>query len=243
MLNLLNSWPMNYRAILTPAFSFAALYLLCSYDRPKTQKSSLQKLKDSGSYDAVIVPGVPYLNPTYRLLLKARILWGKFLYDQKITKNIIFSGSSVYSPYIEGRIMKIYADSIGIPSEHTYSETQAEHSTENIYFSMLMAKKLGFKRVAVATDQYQAVIISRYMKKMFPEIKMILIQYDKINTRTAPWPLIDPSSAYVDSFVSLRERENREKRFKGTLGKNIEYPASDSASFHKKMRLSKFVKF
>jgi hypothetical protein len=160
--------------------------------------------------------------------MKARILWAKYLYDHKVTKNIIFSGSSVYTPYVEGQIMKIYADSIGLPSTNTYSEVEAEHSTENIYYSMLMAKKMGFKRVAVATDQYQAIIINRYIKNMFPELKIIPIQYDKIKTRTAPWPIIDASSAYDDTFVSLVKRENRVKRFKGTLGKNINYNENGS---------------
>lgn len=215
---------MNYRSLLTPSsLSCLALYILCSYDRPQKKDELSKKIREAGPYDVIIVPGVPYLNPSYKLLMKARILWAKYLYDHKVTKNIIFSGSSVYTPYIEGQVMKIYADSIGVPSANTYSEVEAEHSTENIYYSMLMAKKMGFKRVAVATDQYQAIIINRYIKNMFPELKIIPIQYDKIKTRTAPWPIIDASSAYDDTFVSLVKRENRAKRFKGTLGKNINY--------------------
>jgi hypothetical protein len=225
---------MNYRTFLTPSFSCLALYLLCSYDRPQKKDALAKIIKETGPYDVIIVPGVPYLNPSYKLLMKARILWAKYLYDRKFTKNIIFSGSSVYTPYVEGQIMKMYADSIGVPPSHTYSEVEAEHSTENIYYSMLMAKRMGFKRVAVATDQYQAVIINRYIKKMFPELKIIPIQYDKIKVRTAPWPAIDASCAFNESFVSLVKRENRAKRFQGTLGKNISYPQNDSILHQKR---------
>lgn len=225
---------MNYRTFTTPTFFSCALCFLCSYNYPKQTAQNVERPKKLGPYDAIIVPGVPYQDPTLKIVLKARMLWAKYLFDNGIAKNIIFSGSAVYNPYIEGVMMKIYADSLGIPSENTFSETQAEHSTENIYYSLLMAKKLGFKKIAVATDQYQAIIIRSFMKKTCPEIELITIEYNKINLVTAPWPEIDPSPACVDNFVSLVEREDRFKRFKGTLGKNISFIESDSSNIHEK---------
>lgn len=232
---------MNYRTFSTPALLSCALCLLCSYDYSKPTEQDIEKLKEAGPFDVIIVPGVPYQDPTLKMVLKARILWAKYLFDNGIAKNIIFSGSAVYNPYIEGKIMRIYADSLHIPSANTFSETQAEHSTENIYYSLLMAKKMGFKKIAVATDQYQAIIINRFIKQNCPEVKVIPIEYNKINLMKTPWPEIDPSSAYVDTFVSLVQRESRIKRFKGTMGKNIDFTENDSSDCKEMKPLFSFV--
>jgi len=220
---------MNYRKFSTPAFLGYALTVLCSYDHPHTKTpDNGTKKNNQKKYDVVIVPGVPYQDPKMKIVLKARILWAKYLYERGIAKNIIFSGSSVYTPYLEGKVFRIFADSLGIPSEHTFSETQAEHSTENIYYSVLMARQLGFKSIAVATDQYQAVILNRYIKKNCPDVTILPIDYDKIDLIMAPWPNIDASSAHVDNFVPLPEREDRAERFKGTLGKKVSFSENDS---------------
>jgi uncharacterized SAM-binding protein YcdF (DUF218 family) len=218
---------MNYRKISTPAFISYALTVLCSYDLPQTETPETEK-KKTFKYDVIIVPGVPYQEPSMKIILKARILWAKYLYENKIAENIIFSGSSVYTPYIEAKVMKIYADSLGIPADHIFCETEAEHSTENVYYSVMMAREQGFKNIALATDQYQAVILNRFIKKNCPEVKILPIEYDKIDLIMAPWPAIDGDCAYVDDFVSLTQREDRKERFRGTLGKNVCFNQNDS---------------
>jgi uncharacterized SAM-binding protein YcdF (DUF218 family) len=217
---------MNYKKIYTPAFLSCAISILCSYDQPRQKNKDGNKANDV--YDVIIVPGAPYLDPSMKLVLKSRILWAKHLYDHKLAKNIIFSGSAVYSPYVEGLIMRIYADSLNIPSEHTFAETQAQHSTENIFYSVEMARKLGFKKIAVATDHYQMVILNYYIRKNFPDVKVIPIDYKKIDLINAAWPEIDETSAYVENFVSLVQKESRSERFKGTLGKNVSLMQNDS---------------
>jgi uncharacterized SAM-binding protein YcdF (DUF218 family) len=216
------------RSLSTPFLS-CALFLLCSYDKPSEESTDLNE-EAANPYDVIIVPGVPYKNASMKTVLKARILWAKYLYERGIAKNIIFSGSSVYTPYVEGKIMRIYADSLGIPAKNTFSEIQAEHSTENVFYSLQMAKKLGFKRIAVATDHYQAFLINGFIRRNCPEVKIITIVYNKINLN-APWPEIDATSAGADNFVSLVKRENRFKRLKGTMGKNINYNEKDSSNF------------
>jgi hypothetical protein len=70
-------------------------------------------------------------------------------------KNVMYSGSSVYSPYYEGEVMAMYAAAIGIPKEHIFTETKAEHSTENLYYGYHKSRKLGFKKL------HSPVILSR----------------------------------------------------------------------------------
>jgi uncharacterized SAM-binding protein YcdF (DUF218 family) len=226
---------MKKRSLSTPAFLSCAFLVMCSFENPKNEIEKLIAEEQTDPFDAIIVPGVPYENESLEIILKQRILWAKYLYDKGIAKNIIFSGGSVYSPYVEGEIMRIYADSLGIPHEHTFSETKAEHSTENVFYSLQMAKKLGFKKIAVATDPYQAVLIRSFVRKFCPEVKILKVIYTKIDTKNTPWPEIEPNSAYAENFESLITRENKVKRFKGTMGKNIVFNAKDSSEFNRKV--------
>ncbi|MCW3083366.1 MAG: YdcF family protein [Bacteroidetes bacterium] len=219
---------MNYKKLSAPALLSCAFSFLCNTSHSQNTQHLFEKSKNTEPYDVIIVPGVPYQDQSMKIILKARILWSKYLYDQHIANNIIYSGASVYTPYVESKIMKTYADSLHIPSAHTFTETQAQHSTENIYYSVLMARKMGFKRIAVATDQYQTVILNMYIKKNCPDVEILTIDFSKIDLITAPWPEIDASCAYVDNFVSLPDREKRGERFKGTLGKNVSFPGNDS---------------
>jgi vancomycin permeability regulator SanA len=81
------------------------------------------------------------------VIYKAKVLWAKYLYDSAFTKNIIFSGSAVYTTYYEATTMMLYADSHGLPIENLFAETEALHSTENIYYGQKMAKAMGFKKL------------------------------------------------------------------------------------------------
>lgn len=227
---------MKHRVLFRPIVICTLLPFLSGSSKINAQNST-KPAKPAEHFDAIIVPGIPYKDPTLEIIFKARMLWAKYLFDNKIADNIIFSGGAVYNPYIEGIIMKTYADSLGIPSAHTFAEVQAEHSTENIYYSLLMARQMGFKKVAVATDHYQAIIIKRFMDKNCPDVKLLLIEYKKLDLITAPWPAIDPSAACVDDFVSLVNREDRVKRFKGTLGRNINYDECDSLNYNHKRSL------
>jgi uncharacterized SAM-binding protein YcdF (DUF218 family) len=218
----------------TPTALGCALILLCGYDKTNKESEKLNELA-STPFDVIIVPGVPFQDPAMKPILKARILWAKYLYERGITKNIIFSGGSVYTPYVEGKIMKIYADSLGIPSANTFSEEEAEHSTENIFYSVLMARNLGFKRIALATDHLQCYFLAGYIKKYFPEVKIITLSYKKINFRKAYWPEIEPEPAFAENFVSITKRENGLKRIKGSMGKNILCNKKDSSIYNRRV--------
>lgn len=221
------------RSLSTPTFLGCAFIMLCSYDKTNKESTELNDML-ANPYDVIIVPGVPYLEPSMKTVLKARILWAKYLFQRGIAKNIIFSGASVYTPYVESKVMKIYADSLGIPSENTFSEEEAEHSTENIFYSVKMAHDMGFKRIALATDHYQAYLLKGYIKKKFPEVEIITISYKKINMK-ADWPEIDAESAYAENFVSLAKRENKIKRMKGTMGMNVIDNGKDSSDFYRRL--------
>jgi len=160
--------------------------------------------------------------------MKGRVYWSKYLYDRGIGKNIMYSGNAVYTPYFEGEIMALYAKAIGIPPEHIYTELKAEHSTENIYYSYQKAKKLGFDRIALASDPFQSKLLEGFVrKKINPEIGILPMVIDTLNMMDPDMidPEIDFREAYDPDFVSLTKRENIWKRFQGTRGKNIDTSA------------------
>ena len=177
-------------------------------------------------YDIIVVPGVPLEDGKWSLTMKARVYWSKYLYDKGIAKNIMYSGSAVYSPYVEAEIMALYAEAIGIPKEHILVETKAEHSTENIFYSYQKAKKLNFSRIALASDPFQAKLLKRFIEeRLNSEVGIIPIVFDSLKTIEPIMnnPNIDIKKAFVENFIALPDRENFWQRMRGTRGLNIDY--------------------
>lgn len=198
----------------------------CSFS-VKTAKKYLDKAS-SQSYDMIAVPGVPFTETGWDSTMKARVYWSKYLYDKGIAKNIMYSGSSVATPYYEAAIMALYAIAIGIPKEHVFTEIKAEHSTENLYYVYLKAKRMGFTKIALATDPFQAKQLKRFARvKIDSAVGIIPIVFDTLMAMK-PYminPKIDYVSALNNNFISLKSRESFWKRLRGTMGKNIDYNA------------------
>jgi uncharacterized SAM-binding protein YcdF (DUF218 family) len=204
-------------------FLVALILSACSFSAKTTERYFAKAKLDS--YDMIAVPGVPFIESGWDSTMKARVYWAKYLFDKGIAKNIMFSGSSVYSPYYEGEIMAMYAIAIGIPKENIFAETKAEHSTENLYYVYLKSKKLGFTKIALATDPYQAKQLRRFAKvKISNDVGIIPIVFDTLR-KLQPYminPVIDYPQAYNKDFIPLKKRESLWKRLRGTMGKNID---------------------
>jgi uncharacterized SAM-binding protein YcdF (DUF218 family) len=178
-------------------------------------------------YDAIIVPGVPFENGAWSSVMKGRVLWSWYLYKNGFAKNVIYSGSSVYTPFVEGKIMAMYAEKLGIPKENIFSETHAEHSTENVYYGYKLGQHLGFKSMALATDPFQTKTLLSYIKKLKISMPVIPMVYERMDSLKYDEPVIDTMQAYVTPFTSITEREGFWKRLRGTMGKRIKYDRSD----------------
>lgn len=232
--------------IMNTKFSFKRIFILlvisgilgllytCSVGVRKT-KTLYSEAKKGDPYDVIIVPGYPFKDDAWDDLLKARIYWSWFLYDRGIAKNVIYSGSAVSSPYIESEIMLLYGEAMGIPRQHLFTETKAEHSTENVFYAYHKARELGFKRIALATDPFQSKMLRKFVrKKLGKDIGFIPIIYDSLANIDTLQIKIDPEAAYVKDFIPLSERENFWERFKGTRGEKIDYE-----SFERENRIRK----
>jgi hypothetical protein len=170
------------------------------------------------------IPGVPFNNNKWSNTMKARVYWSKFLYDKGIAKNIMYSGSAVYSPFCEAEIMAMYAEAIGIPGNHILIETKAQHSTENIYYSYKKSRKLGFENIALASDPFQSKMLHGFInRKINRNVDIIPFVNDSLNAMQPLMcdPKINYQQAYMEGFISLPERESFWKRLKGTWGLKI----------------------
>lgn len=181
-----------------------------------------EEAKRDVPYDVIIVPGVPYRDSTMADIMHLRVRWAKHLMDEGISKNVIFSGGAVYTPYVEGKIMALMGEKIGIPRDKIFVEDRAEHSTENMYYGYMLAKKLGFEHIALASDQYQSFILHELHEKFkLYDLGFIPMKISFIRETDKSPIEIDPSPARVNDFVSLPERQTFAERFRGTRGRYV----------------------
>jgi len=176
-------------------------------------------------FDAIIVPGYPYYQNGWEDVIRLRVLWAKYLYSKGYAKHIIFSGSAVYSPYVESKIMRAYAIAIGIDSNAIVTEEKAEHSVENIYYSYQIAQQNGWDNVALATDLVQINMVRSFVSKeripivFLPALIPVLDSMEAVY-HDAP-PQIDDTVAFVPDFSPITKKQNPYQRMQGTRGKRI----------------------
>lgn len=198
------------------------IIFICSCNVTKIAKRMTSEYLPKAPYDAVIVPGIAYDTLKQQTNgFNARIIWAKTLFDRGVTKNIIFSGAACYSPYVEGETMKLIAIAMGVPKERVFAETKAEHGKENVYYSYLLAQKLGFKKVALAADPYQAFFLEGFIQTNLPDMGILPIAVDSLKKLYLPVPAIDASPTFVKNFVPLNKRESFGTRIKHTNHNNL----------------------
>lgn len=213
---------MHKRLIAGSLFSIL-LFSYCSLFTPSASKMYKRSLKKHPQYDAVIVPGVPFNEPQWDKPMLMRVIWAVHLYKRGLTKNIIMSGSAVYTPYVEAKIMKQYAVALGVPEEHVLVEDKAEHSTENVWYGYKLAKSKGFNSIALSSDIFQTKLLYRFCKKRTKGIEFLPSMFDTLRTLSHDTPPIEFKHLKLDTFVALPNRESKWQRFRGTQGKHINF--------------------
>mgnify|MGYP003952045897 CR=1 FL=1 len=185
----------------------------------RTFKSNIRGMP----FDVIIVPGVPYHGETWSKTMRYRVLWSKFLIDKGYANNVIYSGSAVYSPFVESKIMALYGKELGIPEQNIFTEEKAEHSTENLFYSYEIAKQMGFIKIALATDPFQINNLRQYISKNNYDLTLLPLVVDSVIIMDQTEPNIINTSALVDTatFVSIKDRESILKRLGGTMGRNL----------------------
>ncbi len=203
----------------------------CFLLAPSAEKTN-RKYLPKAPYDAIIVPGVPYDGKHWSEAMRNRVQWSIYLYKKGIAKNVIYSGSAVYSEYEEAKVMALYAEALGVPKEHIFLDPRAEHSTENIYYSYRVAKKQGFQKIALATDPFQLNGMRKFIKKFELPVDLLPILKDTLLKQDLTEPTIDPNAAKRANFVSIVERQSTWQRLRGTFGQHIRWKEEDLKTKH-----------
>ncbi|MHA4844231.1 YdcF family protein [Flavitalea antarctica] len=207
---------------------FTILSTSCQFSKKTSHRMFREASKQQ--FDMIVVPGVPFEDGEWSRIMKGRVYWAKYLYEKGIARNIMFSGSAVYSPYYEAEIMALYAEAIGVPKENIFTEIKAEHSTENIFYSYRKSLQLGFKKVALASDPFQTKMLKSFIRrKLGNEVEIIPFVIDtmKVIEKQMTDPVIAFEKAFVPDFKSIKKRENPWQRLMGTLGKRLDKTAYD----------------
>ena len=147
---------------------FTLLFPSCFFLGP-TPRKLLHNAELAKPIDIAIVPGLPLYNGKIDTLLKSRLLWSHYLFKKGIVSNVLYSGNAVYTPWVEGPTMALFANQLGIENKNILIDTIAEHSTENLFYGYHQAKKMGYKTIAIATDPFQCAMLHKYAKKNFNE--------------------------------------------------------------------------
>ncbi|MBP8034109.1 MAG: YdcF family protein [Bacteroidia bacterium] len=172
-------------------------------------------------YDVIIIPGFPHDSGKVNMVLSERVKWAYYLYKNGYAKNIIFSGSAVHTPYVEAKVMRLLALQIGIKDEHIFTETKAEHTTENLYYSCMMAEQLGFKSIGFATEPAQASFMKPFKRKFHLNLDFIPVVTDSLYPMKIQLNPIDESVAFVPNFIALKQREGTLKSLRRTRGHRV----------------------
>jgi uncharacterized SAM-binding protein YcdF (DUF218 family) len=177
--------------------------------------------KQKKPYDVIIVPGFPYDSGRVNMVLSERVKWAYYLYKNGYAKNIIFSGGAVHSAYVEASVMKLLALQTGIDADHIFTEIKAEHTTENLYYSSIMADSLGFKSVAFASEAAQCSFMKPFKRKFKLTLDFIPVIADSITHLHIEFKPVDENLVFVKEFVPLKKRESTLKSLRGTRGHKV----------------------
>ncbi|MDF2448146.1 MAG: hypothetical protein K0R26_650 [Bacteroidota bacterium] len=172
-------------------------------------------------YDVVIIPGYPYDSLGTNDLLEQRVKWASFLYKRGFTHNVIFSGGAVHSPYVESEIMRLYALKLGIDSSHIFTESNAKHTTENLYYSYKLAEKSGFQKIAFASQAAQTSFMKPFKRKFKLNVDFLPLLEDSLKTLEITINTIDARRAFKPDFIPLRQQESIFQNLRGTRGKEV----------------------
>lgn len=211
------------------AINFIVIFIFVSFTSSCMMlqaEAMLRHAKEDGPFDAIIIPGVPYQDSSLVDIMHLRVRWAVYLYEIGLAKNLIFSGSAVYTPYYESKVMGAMAHELGVPSENIFYESKAEHSTENLYYGYHLAKSLGFQRIALASDPLQTYLLSEANESLkVDDISFLPFNRTFIRENSSKGRIIvDVDKAKVqaiEEFIALPDRKTPSERLNGTLGRKI----------------------
>jgi hypothetical protein len=136
------------------------------------------------------------------------VIWASLLYQEGRAQHFVTSGNAVYNRYPEALALKSGMVALGIPAELIVTETQALHTDQNMGFSLRIAERLGFERMAVASDRNQAVGGCTMLRRWGQACQSLPIDRGRVHERRMqPLPEVVVKQVPRDQWMTLEERE------------------------------------
>ncbi len=192
-------------------------FIINLYVTMSTRKQIFEKPNITGT-DCILILGAGVWGDKPSPMLEDRLLKGKELYENGVSKKIIVSGDHGRKEYDEVNIMKKYLIDNGIPSEDIFMD----HAGFSTYDSIYRVKEIfGAKKIIIVTQKYhlyRAIYISnkldlesygvyanprKYVGRVFREIREVIAR-NKDFLKT----IIKPSSKYLGEKINLNDDGN-----------------------------------
>jgi hypothetical protein len=169
-------------------------------------------------YDVVIVPGCPSEEGGALSGCQiSRAVWAAELWQRRVARHFITSGGSVHSPYVEAEALAEAMTALGVPPERIYLERDALHTDENMYFSLQIARAVGFRTIAVASVKGHARWGCKLLEGWGQACGALSLDFDLVKSRAGDiGPRVCGLRSALDShFRPLVERERERARASG----------------------------
>jgi uncharacterized SAM-binding protein YcdF (DUF218 family) len=159
-------------------------------------------------FDVVIVPGCPNEDDgSLSLCQMSRAVWASLLWQRGVTGAFITSGGAVHSRYVEAEALAEAMTALGVPAERIWIEPNALHTDENMYFSLQIARALGWRSLAVASQKGHAAWSCLMLEDWGQSCGAFSVDMDAVRAAGAREKLAHIRSALARDYVPLSERE------------------------------------
>jgi uncharacterized SAM-binding protein YcdF (DUF218 family) len=137
-------------------------------------------------FDAVIIPGCPSEDDgSLSLCQMSRAVWAALLWQRGYAKAFIASGAAVHSRYVEAEALAAGMAALGVPADRIWLEPNALHTDENMYYSLRIARALGFRRLAVASQKGHAAWSCRMLEDWGQSCGAFSVDYNAVRAANA----------------------------------------------------------
>jgi uncharacterized SAM-binding protein YcdF (DUF218 family) len=163
---------------------------------------------DGARFDAVIIPGCPSEDDgSLSLCQMSRAVWAALLWQHGHAGAFIASGAAVHSRYVEAEALAAGMAALGVPADRIWLEPKALHTDENMYYSLQIARALGFHRLAVASQKGHAAWSCRMLEDWGQSCGAFSVNYDAVRAANARERLRTVRTTAERNWVPLGLRE------------------------------------
>jgi hypothetical protein len=201
----------KFRRFFAWAFITLSMSLLATFLHYQSAAQRLEvRSPPSAPFDAIIVPGCPSAQDgTLSPCQARRAMWATILWERGYARHFITSGAAVQSPYVEAEALAAAMSALGVPGERIYLEPEALHTEENIYNALQIARRMGWARLAVASDRGQSVGACQMLEEWHPQCGAFTMDEALVHARLQAAAELHGVRAprVTAGFVPLAERE------------------------------------